>query len=181
MATEQRALIDKIAARLREARNRCGLSQTEVADRLGIAANTVSGWETGERMPRAPEVVVVSELYGCTADFLLGRSPHSTGLPVAELLVDQDIVDRILCAESPRDLEDLVDWEPQMISFWQIVTRGTRVCTMRQVQALTVELASHVQKVAPELWQLFEEGTKELKKRRSRWNRKRPKTDVARS
>lgn len=68
-----------------------------------------------------------------------------------------------------------------MISFWQVVTRGARVRTRRQVQALTVELASHVQKVAPELWQLFEEGAREMTKRKRQWQRKLRTEDVTNS
>jgi len=178
MVTEQKEQASKIAARLREARSRSGLNQAEVADRVGVAANTLCGWEAGERMPRAIDLLHLAEIYSCTADFLLGRSPHATGLPVAELLVDQDVVNKILRAESPADIEDLVDWQPQMISFWQVVTRGSRVRTRQQVQALTVELASHVQKVAPELWRLYELGAEELKKRREQWIRNSRKTNV---
>ena len=177
MVTEQKDIAAKIGARLREARRRARLNQVEVADRVGVAPNTLCGWEAGERMPRAIEVLNLAEIYGCTADFLLGRTVHTTGLPVAELLVDQDVVNQVLRAESPADIEELVDWQPQMISFWQIVTRGSRVRTRRQVQALTVELANHVQQVAPDLWRMYEQGAAELTKRRNQWKRRRPKTD----
>lgn len=178
MVTEQKDTAWKIAGRLREARARCGLNQAEVADRVGVAANTLCGWESGERMPRAIDLLMLADIYSCTADYLLGRSEHATSLPVAELLVDQGVVNKILRAESPADIQDVVDWQPQMISFWQVVTRGTRVCTRQQVQALTVELASHVQKVAPEMWRLYELGADELKKRREQWTRKSRRTNV---
>lgn len=170
MAMDLSEVTDLIAQRLKRARVVAGLSQTEVAEHLNVRPNTVCGWEAGGRMPRAPELWSLAELYSCTTDYLLGRAEHATSLPVGELLVDQDVVDQILRAKSPEDIEHLVDWQPQMIGFWQIVKGGTRVRTRQHVQALTFELMSHVRKVAPELWKLYAEGVREFTKRQRIWN-----------
>lgn len=37
---------------IREARRRAGLSQRQLADRLGVHKVTVSGWENGRFLPR---------------------------------------------------------------------------------------------------------------------------------
>ena len=173
MAVDLKELTDRIARRLRRAREVAGLSQTEVAEQLNVRPNTVCGWECGDRMPRAPELHTLSELYSCTSDYLLGRAEHATSLPVGELLVDQEVVNQILRAKSPADIEELVDWQPQMISFWQVVKGGTRVRTRQHVQALTFELMSHVQKVAPPLWQLYEDAVQEFKKSQLQWTNRR--------
>ena len=176
--SDSKELATLIASRLRRAREVAGFSQTEVAQELDVRPNTVCGWESGGRMPRAPELHSLAELYSCTADYLLGRAEHSTSLPVGELLVDQEIVDTILRAKSPKDIEHLVDWRPQLIGFWQVVKGGTRVRTQQHVQALTYELMSHVQKVAPELWKLYADGASEFRKRQLQWNEKRDALDA---
>jgi len=173
MVTGQKDTTLRIAARLRRARELAGLSQSGVADHLGVAANTVCGWECGDRMPRAPELVALGELYGCTSDYLLARSDYSTGLPVGELLVDQELVDRVLRAQTAAELEELVDWHPQFIGFWHVVNNGTRVWTRRHVQSLTFRLMSHVQKIAPELWQTYELAVQDIRRRQSQWERHR--------
>ena len=33
------------------ARKKCGLSQEDVAERLGVSRQTISKWETGETLP----------------------------------------------------------------------------------------------------------------------------------
>ena len=124
-------------------------------------------------MPRAPEIVALSEIYGCTTDYLLGRTDHSTSLPVGELLVDQELVNRVLKAETAAEIEELVDWHPQFISFWQVVKGGTRVWTREHVQSLTFRLMSHVQNVAPKLWQTYELAVQDIRKRQRQWERKR--------
>lgn len=59
---------------LASARINTGLSQTEVARRLGVDQSSVSCWESGRRMPRAIMLVKLAELYCCTIDELMGRS-----------------------------------------------------------------------------------------------------------
>lgn len=59
---------------LASARINVGLSQSEVARRIGVDQSSVSCWEAGKRMPRAIMLVRLSELYCCSIDELLGRS-----------------------------------------------------------------------------------------------------------
>lgn len=56
------------------ARTKAGLTQTEVARRLGIDQSTVAYWETGKNTPRASMLVKLADLYCCTIDELMGRS-----------------------------------------------------------------------------------------------------------
>lgn len=53
------------------AREKIGLSQREVAEKLGVDQSSVSFWETGKTAPRASTLVKLSGLYGCTVDELL--------------------------------------------------------------------------------------------------------------
>jgi DNA-binding transcriptional regulator YiaG len=48
--------------RLRELREDSGLSQSDVARHLGVAASNVSRWEAGESRPRSRHAVALLEL-----------------------------------------------------------------------------------------------------------------------
>ena len=52
-------------------RLRMGLSQEEVAERMGVDQSAVSFWETGKTRPRAALLVKLAGLYCCTVDELL--------------------------------------------------------------------------------------------------------------
>lgn len=53
------------------AREKSGLTQREVAGKIGIDQSAVSLWETGKTAPRASILIKLSELYHCTVDDLL--------------------------------------------------------------------------------------------------------------
>lgn len=57
--------------RLRQARKEAGLTQYQVADRLGRPQSFVSKCETGERRVDIVELQVFAEIYGKTLDFFL--------------------------------------------------------------------------------------------------------------
>ena len=53
------------------ARKKRGLSQEEVAEKLGISRQTVSKWETGETLPDIRQSKRLAVLYGLTLDELV--------------------------------------------------------------------------------------------------------------
>ena len=56
------------------ARIKKGLSQTEVADILGLNKTAVSKWEGNKTFPDPDVLIKVVDLYQVTADYLLGIS-----------------------------------------------------------------------------------------------------------
>ena len=52
-----------LVERLKEARNNKGLKQQEVADQLGIKANTISNWEKGRTEPDIDTFVKLCRIY----------------------------------------------------------------------------------------------------------------------
>lgn len=53
---------------LRKAR---GWSQEELADRAGVSRQAVSRWESGSAKPDADKIIVICDLFGISADYLL--------------------------------------------------------------------------------------------------------------
>ena len=47
------------------------MTQAEIAAQIGVNQNTISQWETGERMPRAVMIIQLAKILDCTVDELL--------------------------------------------------------------------------------------------------------------
>lgn len=55
-------------------RVRLGLSQEGLAEKLGVSRDSVKDWESGETAIRSTVLVRMSDLFGCSLDYLLARS-----------------------------------------------------------------------------------------------------------
>ena len=62
-----------IGQKLSELRKSKHLSQEEVADKLGVTRQTISKWETDQSTPDFDKIIPICELYGLSADELLGN------------------------------------------------------------------------------------------------------------
>lgn len=71
-------MINGLSERLQQLRIKYGLSQKEVACRIGISSSVISGYETGERTPSAEVLLSLSYLYKCSTDYLLGKEKNCT-------------------------------------------------------------------------------------------------------
>lgn len=87
--------------RIRELRLARNMSQAQLGAALGCVGQTISKLETEARQLDPATIHALCDLFGCTADYLLGRS--DTQLPV---ITDADA--RLLAAygaADPRDRE----------------------------------------------------------------------------
>lgn len=50
------------------------MSQVQLAMRINASQSTVSFYETGERIPDANALIELAQIFGCSVDYLLGRS-----------------------------------------------------------------------------------------------------------
>lgn len=63
------------ANRLLEYRKKAGLSQEELAEKIGVSRQAVSKWERSEASPDTDNLVMLAELYGVSLDEMLGLKP----------------------------------------------------------------------------------------------------------
>lgn len=65
--------------RMRELRLAHGWTQAQLGKHIGAAKSTVSGYENGDRQLTPDLICTLCDLFGCTSDYLLGRSdqPHT--------------------------------------------------------------------------------------------------------
>ena len=60
-----------LGEKLNTLRRRAGLSQEQLADRLGVTRQSVSKWESGQAAPELGKLVALSELFGVSVDYLV--------------------------------------------------------------------------------------------------------------
>ena len=59
-----------ILKRKREERR---MSQTDLAERLGVSRQNISSYETGYKVPPLKVVVAAADLFRCSTDEMIGR------------------------------------------------------------------------------------------------------------
>ena len=102
-----------IGQRIAQKRDRLGMSQEALAERLGVSRQAVSKWESGASVPDTENVVALSRLFGVSVGWLLGveeppeadAAPAETGggLTEAQLKMVEEIAGRYIAAQpSPR-------------------------------------------------------------------------------
>lgn len=67
-----------IADRIKCLRKNKGLSQEELADKVGVSRQAVSKWESEQSTPDIEKIIIMSELFEVTTDYILkGIEPVS--------------------------------------------------------------------------------------------------------
>ena len=87
----------KLGNSLQEARKKAGLSQEEVAEKLGVSRQTISKWELGETLPDIRQAKRLSALYRLTLDELVSFDLDQRA---AEELIDS----------IPEEKQKEIDW-----------------------------------------------------------------------
>jgi transcriptional regulator with XRE-family HTH domain len=84
--------------RLKEKRKEAGISQAELAARVGVTSRTIQNYELGTRKPQNMEVVQrMADVLGTTTDYLLGNADRQILAAYAKG-----------GAKAARDVEELV-------------------------------------------------------------------------
>ena len=71
-----------ISANLSYLRRERGLSQEEVAERIGVSRQAVAKWETGATTPDLENSIALAEFYGVTLDNLVKFDAKKSGIPI---------------------------------------------------------------------------------------------------
>ena len=64
---------------IRGERSRLDMTQEQLARKLGVAESTVRRWEEGATKPSPDLLLQMSDLFGCTTDYLLERTEERLG------------------------------------------------------------------------------------------------------
>lgn len=110
-------------------RKKQGLTQEQLAQRLGLTNQSVSKWESGQCCPDISLIPLLADIFGITIDELFGKEPPKTEYPsVLPINVDweNDNTIRVVVAQGKRILKT-DEWEkPIEIRFPQNCNETTR-------------------------------------------------------
>ncbi|MDE5931774.1 MAG: helix-turn-helix domain-containing protein, partial [Lachnospiraceae bacterium] len=63
-------------------RKLAGLSQEEIAGRIGVSRQALAKWETGETIPDVEKCLRLAQIYNVSLDDLVNYSEANTGIPI---------------------------------------------------------------------------------------------------
>ena len=97
-----------IADRIQSLRKSKGMSQEELADRIGVSRQAVSKWESEQATPDLEKVVIMSEIFEVTTDYLLkGIEP----VKADEHKTMADVIDqKILTEKNGKRMKTALKW-----------------------------------------------------------------------
>lgn len=93
-----------------DARKKKGLSQEEVAEKLGVSRQTISKWETNETLPDIRQAKRLAVLYGLSLDELI-----TFDLDIREI---QEAIDR-----TSEEVTDKIDWTKAWSKKYPVLSR----------------------------------------------------------
>lgn len=92
--------------RLKEARKAAGLSQLEVANKIGVTQSGLSNWENGIRKVDMMTLQRLAEIYEVSTDYLLGKDSR----PNARI-IRIPVLGSVPAGIPIEAIQDIVDWE----------------------------------------------------------------------
>ncbi len=79
-----------LGQKLFDMRKKSGLSQEQVAEKLGVTRQTVSKWETDQTTPDFDKIVPISKLYNVSVNELFGEDGQETKVETQPIQTDND-------------------------------------------------------------------------------------------
>lgn len=68
----------EFSERLKELRKQAGLTQVELAGKLGIVQSSYADWERGKKKPTQENLVKIAQILNVSVDYLVGNSEEKT-------------------------------------------------------------------------------------------------------
>lgn len=85
---------ENIGKRIRDARKAAGMTQAELADKLGISYQGITQWENGLRNPKYESLCKIADAIGITVGELMGR-PEESGCEESKKIIEIDGYERL--------------------------------------------------------------------------------------
>lgn len=100
--------------RIKQLRTSQKLTQVVLSNALGISQSTLSSWESGRYEPDLTSLQKLSEFFGVSVDYLLGRESAQKESPAAsnsdEADLDRELINLLCQLDSPQEEQRVKDF-----------------------------------------------------------------------
>lgn len=99
---QKKEVVNKIAHTIKDLRISKGLTQQQLADKLGLSVSSIKHYELGNREPNSKAMVALEKFFNVSGEFLRGNLDKDTFYKNSELINDglDDIIDLFLIFKS---------------------------------------------------------------------------------
>lgn len=142
-----------IGDRLRDARKAAGLSQEELAHRLGTVQRSITRWESGHCDPGFAAVSEIARICGVSLDWIAGVIPTRPILLPGAVLLDRDVIDTIRdLAENGAKPEDIPEamWRRPGIDYVFVMPKRLEVLPMAEAEKLDLDVRQWLRTISKE-------------------------------
>lgn len=135
--------MEPYAQQLMTVRERLGMSQKEVAQRLGVSPSLVSKWETGDRKPDDSQFWELGRFFGVTASFLQKQHHAVSFRPRTQMARNSG--DKVLFGTALNDAAQQIEF---LHEAWELAGRTPRrfALSLEYVDTMLGPLADVVRK-----------------------------------
>ena len=142
--------------RLKEARKNAGLTQKQVAEKLGISQNNYSYWENGKVKVDSGSLSQLAEIFGCSVDYILGKTNGVKMNIEGHLRRELEFINFVQSGKSRFDFyKQLCDEDKYLFGFLCLYTEKELVDRKETVEMTLNRMEHLVFKV--DRWQLYQD------------------------
>ncbi len=116
-----------LADKIIELRKKAGMSQEELAEKLGVSRQSVSKWEMAQSTPDLNRILKMSEIFGVTTDYLLKDEIDLTKTGVSDIQAE-DIHDETEPPLTPVSMKEANDFLTQNSKHAFLIASGVALC-----------------------------------------------------
>ena len=120
-----------LGRRIAQLRKEQNMTQQELANILEVSREAVSMWEIGLRQPNLDTLQKLADFFGCSVDYLLGRTSQCTsntnpiGRRIAQLRKKRNI--------TQEELANILEVSREAVSMWEIGLRQPNLDTLQKL------------------------------------------------
>lgn len=82
--------------RIHDLRERTGITQTDLAMRIGVTRSCVNAWEMGVSKPNLDNLKTLARIFHTTTDYLLGHDNHDCILIEGYTMEEKELLMRLV-------------------------------------------------------------------------------------